>query len=202
MHENRTADPSAVATTPCCCIAMNRQSLLRWFTRRRVRRRYASRRKSGSTLNAGAEQMDKRLQARKQAQLAQNDGPENIAERVNQILEQALRQRASIFISSPRNALTHPPAGRWRPSRPTVAGSRTGRTGYRATPASLDIAEHRLPQDGQFALNLAGRPLFSHRHSALPLWRKIVLRLLHQVDRRWIWKHSDSHPPSWRPSPR
>ncbi len=31
----------------------------------------------------------------KQAQLAQNDGPENIAERVNQILEQALRQRAS-----------------------------------------------------------------------------------------------------------
>ncbi|MCQ4010694.1 hypothetical protein FK521_29835 [Klebsiella pneumoniae] len=25
--------------------------------------------------------------------------------------------------------------------------------------ASLDIAEHRLPQDGQFALNLAGRPL-------------------------------------------
>lgn len=42
------------------------------------------------------EQMDKRLQAReKQAQLAQNDGPENIAERVNQILEQALRQRAS-----------------------------------------------------------------------------------------------------------
>lgn len=32
---------------------------------------------------------------RKQAQLAQNDGPENIAERVNQILEQALRQRAS-----------------------------------------------------------------------------------------------------------
>ncbi|KPN74960.1 hypothetical protein AEA42_21650, partial [Shewanella sp. Sh95] len=42
------------------------------------------------------EQMDKRLQAQeKQAQLAQNDGPENIAERVNQILEQALRQRAS-----------------------------------------------------------------------------------------------------------
>ena len=42
------------------------------------------------------EQMDKRLQAQeKQAQLAQNAGPENIAERVNQILEQALRQRAS-----------------------------------------------------------------------------------------------------------
>ncbi|MDP0891643.1 type II secretion system protein GspE, partial [Klebsiella pneumoniae] len=42
------------------------------------------------------EQMDKRLQAQdKQAQLAQNDGPDNIAERGTQILEQALRQRAS-----------------------------------------------------------------------------------------------------------
>ncbi|WP_205713013.1 hypothetical protein [Burkholderia cepacia] len=42
------------------------------------------------------EQMDKRLQVQeKQALLAQNAGPENIAERVNQILEQALRQRAS-----------------------------------------------------------------------------------------------------------
>ncbi len=52
------------------------------------------------------EQMDKRLQAQeKQAQLAQNDGPENIAERVNQILEQALRQRASdIHIEPTRQA--------------------------------------------------------------------------------------------------
>ncbi|MDO1737144.1 type II secretion system protein GspE, partial [Escherichia coli] len=52
------------------------------------------------------EQMDKRLQAQeKQAQLAQNDGPENIAERVNQILEQALRQRASdIHIEPTRHA--------------------------------------------------------------------------------------------------
>ncbi len=49
--------------------------------------------------------------------------------------------------------------------------------------ASLDIAEHRLPQDGQFALNLAGRPL-SFRIATLPCryGEKIVLRLLHQVD--------------------
>ncbi len=50
--------------------------------------------------------------------------------------------------------------------------------------ANLDIAEHRLPQDGQFALNLAGRPL-SFRIATLPCryGEKIVLRLLHQVDR-------------------
>ncbi|HDZ9448706.1 TPA: Flp pilus assembly complex ATPase component TadA [Klebsiella pneumoniae] len=46
-----------------------------------------------------------------------------------------------------------------------------------------NIAEHRLPQDGQFALNLAGRPL-SFRIATLPCryGEKIVLRLLHQVD--------------------
>ncbi|PLM22631.1 type II secretion system protein GspE, partial [Klebsiella quasipneumoniae] len=51
------------------------------------------------------EQMDKRLQVQeKQALLAQNAGPENIAERVNQILEQALRQRASDIHIEPTEA--------------------------------------------------------------------------------------------------
>ncbi len=123
------------------------------------------------------EQMDKRLQAQeKQAQLAQNDGPENIAERVNQILEQALRQRASDIHIEPTethlrirlrvDGVLHAlPLLAPELAAPVIARLKVL--------ASLDIAEHRLPQDGQFALNLAGRPLsFSHRHSALPLWRK------------------------------
>ncbi|VTM72651.1 Type II traffic warden ATPase [Raoultella planticola] len=48
---------------------------------------------------------------------------------------------------------------------------------------NLDIAEHRLPQDGQFTLSLAGRPV-SFRIATLPCrhGEKIVLRLLHQVE--------------------
>ncbi len=49
-------------------------------------------------------------------------------------------------------------------------------------PASLDIAEHRLPQDGQFALNLRDDRSLSHRHLPRRYGEKIVLRLLHQVD--------------------
>ena len=131
--------------------------------------------------------MDKRLQAQeKQAQLAQNDGPENIAERVNQILEQALRQRASDIHIEPTethlrirlrvDGVLHAlPLLAPELAAPVIARLKV--------PASLDIAEHRLPQDGQFALNLAGRPL-SFRIATLPCryGEKIVLRLLHQVD--------------------
>lgn len=48
---------------------------------------------------------------------------------------------------------------------------------------SLDIAEHRLPQDGQFTIEISGQPI-SFRISTLPCrWgEKVVLRLLHQVD--------------------
>ncbi len=131
--------------------------------------------------------MDKRLQAQeKQAQLAQNDGPENIAERVNQILEQALRQRASDIHIEPTethlrirlrvDGVLHAlPLLAPELAAPVIARLKVL--------ASLDIAEHRLPQDGQFALNLAGRPL-SFRIATLPCryGEKIVLRLLHQVD--------------------
>lgn len=133
------------------------------------------------------EQMDKRLQAQeKQAQLAQNAGPENIAERVNQILEQALRQRASDIHIEPTethlrirlrvDGVLHAlPLLAPELAAPIIARLKVM--------ASLDIAEHRLPQDGQFALNLGGRPL-SFRIATLPCryGEKIVLRLLHQVD--------------------
>ncbi len=48
---------------------------------------------------------------------------------------------------------------------------------------SLDIAEHRLPQDGQFTVEISGEPL-SFRIATLPCryGEKVVLRLLHQVE--------------------
>ncbi|RZN51316.1 type II secretion system protein GspE [Escherichia sp. E13S3] len=48
---------------------------------------------------------------------------------------------------------------------------------------SLDIAEHRLPQDGQFTVELAGNAV-SFRIATLPCrgGEKVVLRLLQQVD--------------------
>ncbi len=133
------------------------------------------------------EQMDKRLQAQeKQAQLAQNAGPENIAERVNQILEQALRQRASDIHIEPTethlrirlrvDGVLH--------ALPLLAPELAA-TGYRATQGDGQSGYRRA----SFAAGRPVRPqprrtvtLLSYRHSALPLWRKIVLRLLHQVD--------------------
>ncbi|HFZ8995050.1 TPA: type II secretion system protein GspE [Citrobacter freundii] len=49
--------------------------------------------------------------------------------------------------------------------------------------AQLDIAEHRLPQDGQFTVALVGGSV-SFRIATLPCrdGEKVVLRLLHQVD--------------------
>ena len=48
---------------------------------------------------------------------------------------------------------------------------------------SLDIAEHRLAQDGQFTVEISGEPV-SFRIATLPcrFGEKVVLRLLHQVD--------------------
>ena len=71
------------------------------------------------------EQMDKRLQAQeKQAQLAQNDGPENIAERVN-----------LIFISSPRKR-----------TYASACGSMASFTPYRCW---LPNWPHRLSRDSR-----------------------------------------------------
>ena len=52
------------------------------------------------------------------------------------------------------------------------------------------ISPASAPQDGQFTVEIWGAGLVSHRHPALSLRRKVVLRLLHQVDqslgsRRW-----------------
>jgi protein transport protein HofB len=117
---------------------------------------------------------------------AHSDTAADVIGQVQQILEQALRQRASDIHFEPAenhlrirlrvdgvlHALSPLPAERAAPiaARLKVLGN-------------LDIAEHRLPQDGQFTLPLAGRPV-SFRIATLPCrhGEKIVLRLLHQVD--------------------
>ncbi|EPO5272860.1 type II secretion system protein GspE [Citrobacter braakii] len=52
---------------------------------------------------------------------------------------------------------------------------------------SLDIAEHRLAQDGQFTVEISGEPV-SFRIATLPcrFGEKVVLRLLHQVDQALV----------------
>jgi protein transport protein HofB len=131
------------------------------------------------------EQMDKRQQTAAHAPC-----PQRYRGRCyragQQILEQALRQRASDIHFEPEenhlrirlrvdgvlHALSPLPPERAAPvaARLKVLGN-------------LDIAEHRLPQDGQFTLPLAGRPV-SFRIATLPCrhGEKIVLRLLHQVE--------------------
>lgn len=132
------------------------------------------------------EQMDKRLQAPGTALASlHSETSVNVIDKVNHILEQALRQRASdIHIEPSENHLRI----RLRvdgvlqplvPLAPELAAPVTARL---KVLGNLDIAEHRIPQDGQFTLTLADRPI-SFRIATLPCrgGEKIVLRLLHQV---------------------
>ncbi|TCW12814.1 protein transport protein HofB [Raoultella sp. BIGb0138] len=114
------------------------------------------------------------------------DTTPGIIERVNQVLEQALRQRASdIHIEPEENNLRI----RLRVDGvlhllPLLPSELAAPIAARLKVlGNLDIAEHRLPQDGQFTLTLCGRPV-SFRIATLPCrhGEKIVLRLLHQVE--------------------
>ena len=131
--------------------------------------------------------MDKHQhEAQQSASESATGNTRGVTDLLNQILEQALRQRASDIHIEPAEkqlrirlrvdgvlhalplleaALAAPMAARLK-----VLGN-------------LDIAEHRLPQDGQFTLTLAGRTV-SFRIATLPCrgGEKIVLRLLHQVE--------------------
>ncbi|MFQ9623197.1 MAG: ATPase, T2SS/T4P/T4SS family [Enterobacteriaceae bacterium] len=68
------------------------------------------------------------------------------------------------------------------------AGTRRPITARLKVLSNLDIAEHRVPQDGQFtSRSQTARSRFD-RHASLPRRGKIVLRLLHQVEQRWTSK--------------
>jgi len=107
------------------------------------------------------------------------------AELLTHTLQSALEQRASdIHIEPADNAfrirlridgVLHP-----LPDIPLDAGVALTRL---KVLGSLDIAEHRLPQDGQFTVELAGNAI-SFRIATLPCrgGEKVVLRLLQQVE--------------------
>lgn len=133
------------------------------------------------------DQMDKRLQTPGISPLSPPvEASASIVEQVNNILEQALRQRASdIHIEPGEKHL------RIRLRVDGVLHSLTPLARELAAPitarlkvlGNLDIAEHRVPQDGQFTLTLGEKPI-SFRIATLPCrgGEKIVLRLLHQVE--------------------
>lgn len=116
--------------------------------------------------------------------LAEENG--NATERVNHILQQALSRRASDIHIEPGET-----ACRIRLRIDGVLQSLTPlpvETGLTLTArlkvlGKLDIAERRLPQDGQFTIELEGKNV-SFRLSTLPSrhGEKVVLRVLQQTE--------------------
>ncbi|MGP3590460.1 type II secretion system protein GspE [Vagococcus sp. WN89Y] len=133
------------------------------------------------------EQMDKHHQMAAQTHLpAVTDDAASAVELLNQTLQQALRLRASDIHFEPAehhysirlrvDGVLHP-----LPSLPVgIASSLTARL---KVLGNLDIAERRLPQDGQFSVELSGEQI-SFRIATLACrhGEKVVLRLLHQVN--------------------
>lgn len=131
------------------------------------------------------ERMEKHQQASSQAHLPITHPVSSAVDILNRTLQQALSQRASdIHIE---------PAGEgWQirlridgvlyPQPPLTAALATTLIARLKVLGELDIAERRLPQDGQFTVELAGSAV-SFRIATLPCrgGEKIVLRLLHQV---------------------
>lgn len=134
------------------------------------------------------EQMDKHLQMAAQTTLpvVQEESSTAAVEILNHTLQQALLLRASDIHFEPGethyvirlrvDGVLHPLS----PLPATLASTLTARL---KVLGNLDIAEHRLPQDGQFSEELNGQPV-SFRIATLPCrhGEKVVLRLLHQVN--------------------
>lgn len=132
------------------------------------------------------EQMDSHLQ---QA----NDSPTPVVQEesgsavalLNQTLEQALAQRASDIHFEPgehRYRIRLRVDGVLHPLPPIASTMASTLTARLKVLGNLDIAERRVPQDGQFSVTLAGQEV-SFRIATLPCrhGEKVVLRLLHQV---------------------
>lgn len=133
------------------------------------------------------ERMDKHLHMATQTHLpAVSAGSASAVELLNQTLEQAQLQRASdihfepyagqlrvrLRVDGVLHLLTCIPA--------ELVATITARL---KVLGNLDIAERRVPQDGQFTVELAGKSV-SFRIATLPGrdGEKVVLRLLHQVE--------------------
>lgn len=132
-----------------------------------------------------AERMEKHQQTMSEAHLPVVTTPTRSAiDILNQTLMQALSQRASDIHIEPADES-------WRirlridgvlyPQQPLPAELGTTLIARLKVLGNLDIAERRLPQDGQFTVELSGSPV-SFRIATLPCrnGEKIVLRLLQQ----------------------
>ncbi|MCS2170296.1 type II secretion system protein GspE [Scandinavium sp. TWS1a] len=116
---------------------------------------------------------------------AARDDNGNVVELLNQTFQQALQQRASDIHVEPgedvlRIRLRVDGVLHSLPDfAPTLSAPLTARL---KVLGNLDIAERRLPQDGQFTVDITGRSV-SFRIATLPCrgGEKVVLRLLHQV---------------------
>lgn len=132
-----------------------------------------------------AERMEKHRQMNSQSHLPSVSTPHSAVDILNHTLQQALNQRASDIHIEP---MEHACQIRLRidgvlcPQPPLSAALATMLCARLKVLGNLDIAERRLPQDGQFTVELANEPV-SFRIATLPCngGEKIVLRLLHQV---------------------
>ncbi|WP_296240132.1 type II secretion system protein GspE [uncultured Enterobacter sp.] len=131
------------------------------------------------------ERMEKHRQMASQYHLPVVSAPHSAVDILNHTLQQAISQRASDIHIEP---MEHACQIRLRidgvlcPQPPLSAALATMLIARLKVLGNLDIAERRLPQDGQFTVEVANEPV-SFRIATLPCsgGEKIVLRLLHQV---------------------
>lgn len=132
-----------------------------------------------------AERMEKHRQLTSQSHLPGVSQTHSAVDVLNHTLQQAINQRASDIHIEP---MEHACQIRLRidgvlcPQPPLAAELANLLSARLKVLGNLDIAERRLPQDGQFTIELANEPV-SFRIATLPCsgGEKIVLRLLHQV---------------------
>lgn len=131
------------------------------------------------------ERMEKHRQMASHSHLPVVSASHSAVDILNHTLQQAIRQRASDIHIEP---MEHSCQIRLRidgvlcPQPPLSAAVATMLIARLKVLGNLDIAERRLPQDGQFTVEVANAPV-SFRIATLPCsgGEKIVLRLLHQV---------------------
>ena len=132
-----------------------------------------------------AERMEKHRQLTSQSHLPGVSQTHSTVDVLNHTLQQAINQRASDIHIEP---MEHACQIRLRidgvlcPQPPLAAELANLLSARLKVLGNLDIAERRLPQDGQFTIELANETV-SFRIATLPCsgGEKIVLRLLHQV---------------------
>ncbi|WLI75459.1 type II secretion system protein GspE [Kosakonia sp. H02] len=135
------------------------------------------------------EQMDKHQQLAAQAAssaVADVEESGSAVEIINHTLQQALVLRASDIHFEPAEteyAIRLRVDGVLHPLSPLPCSLASTLTARLKVLGNLDIAERRLPQDGQFNVDLYGQSV-SFRIATLPCrhGEKVVLRLLHQVN--------------------